>query len=119
MLLVDDDPSMLKIFSRYLEAAGFEVARAVNGEEALVAAHQQSPELIILDVMLPKLNGYEVCQKLKQDPATKRIPVILFTAKGEPEEQVTGFMFGANAYLSKTCQAKELLDQVTQLLAHE
>jgi len=119
VLLVDDDPSMRKIFSRHLEVAGFSVTNAADGEEALVAARRQPPELIILDVMLPKLNGYEVCQQLKQDPATKEIPVIMFTAKGYPEERLTGFMFGANAYLSKTCQAKELLDQVKQLLAHE
>ena len=117
ILLVDDEPDILKVYAKRLERAGYEVIKAVDGEEALDKAREHSPALIILDIMLPKLNGYEVCGKLKQDPATKPIPIIMFTAKGEPQEHVAGLMFGAEAYISKSCPAKVVLDQVQALLA--
>lgn len=117
ILLVDDDSSMLKIFRKHLELAGYRVVEAVNGEEALEIIRRDSPDLIILDIMLPRLNGYEVCAKLKEDTVYQHIPVVMFTAKGMPQEHVTGLMFGADAYLSKGCSSGELLDQVKALLS--
>lgn len=117
VLLVDDDPSILKIFSKHLELAGYEVVNASDGEEALAEIQREPPDLIILDIMLPKLNGYEVCTKLKEDDVHQHIPIIMFTAKGKPQEHVTGLMFGAEAYLSKTCSSGELLGQVKTLLS--
>ncbi len=116
VLLVDDDADMRKVFSKRLELAGYEVVRAGDGEEALTEVTSQAPDLIILDVMLPKMNGFEVCAKLKQDPATSKIPIVMFTAKGQPEDHLAGLMFGADAYISKTCEAQELLDQVKGLI---
>ncbi len=118
ILLVDDDASMLKVFSRRLEHAGYEVLKAVDGEEALTKVREQPPDLIVLDIMMPKLNGYEVCTRLKQDQTTSHIPIIMFTAKGRPQEHLAGLMLGASAYISKSCQASELLDQIHRLLSN-
>ena len=117
ILLVDDDLSMLKIFRKHLELAGYQVDEAVDGEGAFEKIRHDPPDLIILDIMLPKLNGYEVCAKLKEDTVYQHIPIIMFTAKGMPQEHVTGLMFGAQVYLSKTCSAGELLGHVKELLS--
>lgn len=116
ILLVDDDASMVKVFSKYLEVEGFQVEVATDGQDAIDKVKQRHPDLIVLDIMLPKLNGYEVCAKLKRDDETKHIPVIMFTAKGAPQEHFVGLMFGADAYLSKSAERKELIDQVKDLL---
>ena len=117
ILFVDDDSSLRKIFTKYLEEAGYVVALAVDGQEALEQVRQEPPALIVLDVMLPKMNGYEVCATLKRDPATRPIPIIMYTAKGQPREHFVGFMFGADAYLGKPASAKELLQHIARLLA--
>ena len=117
ILLVDDDLGLQKIYGKRLQVAGYDVVAVLNGEEALAQAKKSPPALIILDVMLPKLNGYEVCARLKQDPATKQIPVIMFTAKGEPQQHIAGLMLGANAYLNKNCESETLLEQVKSLVA--
>ena len=117
VLLVDDDPGVLKMFGKRLEMAGYAVIPASNGEEALANIAAEPPDVIILDIMLPKLNGYEVCAKLKRDPATQHIPVIMFTAKDQPKDHIVGLMLGANAYISKTCDGAVLVEQVRTLLA--
>ena len=116
VLLVDDEISMIKVFTKRLEVAGYEVIAAADGEEALAKVASEHPDMVILDIMLPKLNGYEVCKKLKQDPATEHIPVLMFTAKSQPQEYVAGMLFGADAYLNKSCDPKDLLEQVRALL---
>ena len=117
VLLVDDDPSILKIFGKHLELAGYDVISTINGEDALAEIRREPPDLIILDIMLPKLSGYEVCAELKKDDAYRQIPIVMFTAKGMPQEHVTGLMFGAEAYLSKTCSSGELISRVKTLLS--
>ena len=117
ILFVDDEESIRQTIGKRLEVAGFEVLTAANGEDALVQAQTGRADLVILDVMLPKLNGYEVCAKLKQDPAHAKLPVIMFTAKGDnPQDHLVGAMFGADAYLSKTVGFKELLSHIETLL---
>ena len=116
ILLVDDEPDILKTLNKRLEIAGFEVTQAIDGQEALAKTQELRPDLIILDIMLPKLNGYEVCAKLRQDEQYKQIPIIMFTAKGQSQEQLAGLMFGANAYVSKTCEYEVLLEQIRSLL---
>lgn len=116
ILLVDDEPSLVKIVSRRLEAEGFEVCVAMDGEEALRQAVEEEPELIILDVMLPKLTGYDVCKKLKADPKYKKIPIILFTAKVQARDEVLGFEAGADAYVRKPFRAPELIEKIWTLL---
>lgn len=119
ILLVDDDSSILKVYRKRLEIAGYDVVTARDGEEALAKMRGARPDLVVLDIMLPKLNGYEVCTRLKQAPATKQIPIVMFTAKDRPQEHVAGLMVGADAYLSKTCEAETLLEQIERLLGGE
>ena len=119
ILFVDDEEDIIKVLSRRLEIAGYTVSMAEDGEAALAKVRETRPDLIILDVMIPKLNGYEVCARLKQDDAYKKIPIIMFTAKGQTQEHLAGLMFGADAYISKACEFKVLLDQVEALLSKQ
>lgn len=119
VLIVDDEPSIIKMVSKRLEVEGFEVLIAMDGQEGLTKAQTESPDLIILDLMLPKLNGYEVCTMLKQDTLFQKIPVMLFTAKAQAKDEQLGMECGANAYMRKPFQAKELTDKIRSLLAGE
>ena len=116
ILLVDHEPSIVKMVGKRLEVEGFEVLVAMDGQEALKKAQTESPQLIILDLMLPKMNGYEVCTMLKQDARYQGIPIIMFSAKAQEKDERLGRECGANAYVRKPFQAKELLDQVRALL---
>ena len=117
ILLVDDEPSIVKMVSKRLEIEGFEVLVATDGQEALTKAHTEQPDLIILDLMLPKLNGYEVCTMLKQDTRYQQIPIVLFTAKAQAKDEQLGLECGANAYVRKPFQSQELLEKLRTLLA--
>lgn len=117
VLIVDDEPSILKMVGKRLEVEGFEVQVAMDGEEGLAKAQAEPPDLIILDLMLPKLNGYEVCTRLKQDVQYRKIPIMLFTAKAQPKDEQLGLECGADTYLRKPFQAKELVDKLRALLA--
>ena len=116
ILLVDDEQDIVKVLRKRLELKGYNVDTAADGEEALARVEQKRPQLIVLDVMLPKLNGYEVCAKLKQSEAYQDIPIIMFTAKGQAQDHLAGLMFGANAYVSKSCQFEDLHEQIQSLL---
>lgn len=112
VLIVDDYRDNLQVLARNLEAAGFEVALAANGDEALTTAENLLPDLILLDIIMPGLDGLEVCRKLKTSPATQDIPVIFLTAKAGDEEIVAGFDAGAVDYLTKPFNPAELLARV-------
>ena len=116
ILLVDDEPSIVKMVSKRLEVEGFEVLMAMEGEEGLTKACTEQPDLIILDLMLPKLNGYKVCTMLKQDPRYQKIPIILFTARAQEKDEKLGMECGADAYVRKPFRAQELLEKVRGLL---
>lgn len=116
ILIADDEPAVLKVMTKRLEQFEFDVLGAVDGEEALIMIQHERPDLIILDVMMPKKNGYEVCSILKRDENLRMIPVIMFTAKSEKADQVTGVMMGADAYVPKDCGAKVLLQHIRSLL---
>ena len=116
ILLVDDEKDLLELVKVRLEANGFDVMTARDGLEALEKARGEKPDLVILDVMLPKLNGYEVCTLLKQDPRYQNIPIVLFTAKTQEEDEKTGVGCGANAYVRKPFQPQELLEKIRSLL---
>ena len=117
ILLVDDEPSIVKMVGKRLEVEGFEVVVAMDGQEGLKKAQTEQPALIILDLMLPKLNGYEVCTMLKQDTRHQKIPIVLFTAKAQEKDEKLGMACGADAYMRKPFQAQELLGTITQLMA--
>lgn len=116
ILLVDDEPSIIKVVGKRLEVEGYQVSIAVEGQEALAKAQTERPDLIILDLMLPKLNGYEVCTMLKQDTRYQHIPIMLFTAKAQDQDERLGMECGADAYVRKPFQAQELLERIRRLL---
>ncbi|MEI7751641.1 MAG: response regulator [Candidatus Omnitrophota bacterium] len=101
VLLVDDDPNILTIVRTRLVALGFEVLIANDGQEGLDLARKESPDAILLDLMLPKLDGYKVCRMLKFDKIYSHIPVIIFSAKGSDEAQKLADQAGADAYMVK------------------
>ncbi len=117
ILIVDDEPSIVKMVGKRLEVEGFDVLVAMDGQEGLNKAQTESPDLIVLDLMLPKLNGYEVCTMLKQDARYQKIPIMLFTAKAQAKDEQLGKECGANAYMRKPFQGKELVDTIRALLA--
>ncbi len=102
-----------------LESDGYEVIRAEDGKEALEKARNEEVDLIVLDVMLPKLDGYRVCRLLKFDKNYKHIPIIMLTAKAEEESKETGIKTGADLYLTKPIQPDELLEAVQRMLSKE
>ena len=115
VLLVDDEPSIVKMVAKRLEVAGFEVVVAMDGEEGLEKAKTQGPDVIILDLMLPKLNGYEVCAALKKDPQHQKIPVIMLSARVQERDEKAGLECGADAYMRKPFNSQELVGQINAL----
>ena len=117
ILLVDDEPSISKVVSKRLELAGFDVITAMDGQDALQKAQNDHPDLIILDLMLPKLNGYEVCTMLKGDARYRKMPIVMFSAKAQEKDEKLGNECGADAYVTKPFQAEVLVEQIKSLLA--
>lgn len=123
ILIVDDAVDTVDLLKKRFRAEGYDTEEAYNGEEALQKVPEYNPDLIVLDVMMPKIDGYEVCQRLKADEHTKYIPILMLTAKGEVEHKVKGLDIGADDYLAKPFDYKELSARVRSLLslkeAHE
>jgi DNA-binding response OmpR family regulator len=117
VLVVDDEPNIVTSLEFLLQDAGFEVHTAGNGQEALEQAARFAPDLILLDVMMPVLNGYEVCQRLKSDPKTRGMRVLMLSAKGRDVEIAKGLELGADAYMTKPFATRDLLAKVRGLLA--
>jgi len=116
ILLVEDEKDMAYAVSLQLEAKGYEIIIACDGQEGLNKARAENPDLVILDLMLPKIDGYKVCRMLKFDNKYKDIPVILFTARAQDSDRKTGREVGADAYITKPFEPKELLDKIRELL---
>lgn len=117
ILAVDDSPTILEMIKAILIAGGYEVITAADGAEALETARAEAPDLILLDVMLPKLDGYRVCRLLKFDQKYKHIPIIMLTAKTEEQSMATGIRTGANQYLTKPVEPERLLAAVAEELS--
>jgi pilus assembly protein CpaE len=117
ILIVDDDIDSLKLIGLMLQRHGYEVVAANAGNQALSKALSEHPSLIILDVMMPDMDGYEVCRRLRADPSTKAIPIIMFTAKTLVDDKVAGFEAGADDYLTKPTHPAELASRVKTILA--
>lgn len=115
ILLVDDEKDLVKIVKFRLEANDYEVITACDGQEALEKARGEKPDLIILDLMLPKMDGYKVCGLLKKDSRFMRIPIIMFTAKAQEEDMRLGEELGADAYITKPFEPGVLLDKIKEL----
>lgn len=116
VLIADDEPNIVISLEFLLEHNRYEVRVARTGEEALVQVGAFEPDLILLDVMLPIRNGFEVCQKIRENAAWQQIKIIMLTAKGRDIEVAKGLALGADAYITKPFSTKELLAQVRQML---
>jgi len=117
ILIVDDEPSIVISLEYLMRREGFEVAVAADGEAALAAVAARPPDLVILDVMMPKLNGFEVCQRLRAEPAWRGVRVLMLTAKGREAELQKGLSLGADAYVTKPFSTRDLVAEVRRLLA--
>ncbi len=116
ILAVDDEPDILNLLDYNLKKAGFKVLQAKDGPEAIELAVRKRPDLILLDIMLPDMDGTEVLKRLKSDHAAKGIPVIMLTAKGEEVDRVVGFELGAEDYITKPFSPRELVLRVKAVL---
>ena len=116
ILIVDDTVDTVELLKKRFRADGYETAEAYDGEEGLQKVTECHPDLVILDVMMPKLDGYEVCKRLKNDESTRHLPVLMLTARSETSDKVKGLDIGADDYISKPFDYKELVARVRSLL---
>lgn len=116
VLVVEDEEDILELLTFNLTREGFKVVGMVSGEEGLKAARTLRPDLLVLDLMLPGLNGLEVCRQLKKDPATERIPVVMLTARGEEADVVAGLELGADDYVTKPFSPRVLIARIRAVL---
>ncbi|MCF7908243.1 MAG: response regulator [Candidatus Omnitrophica bacterium] len=119
ILVVDDEAALVEMLKMRLEASGYDVLFAYDGQEALDKAKKSNPDLIILDLMLPKVDGYKVCRMLKFDEKYKSIPIILFTARAQDSDKKMGQEVGADAYIVKPFEPKVLLDKIKELTGEQ
>ncbi|MDD5355218.1 MAG: response regulator [Candidatus Omnitrophica bacterium] len=115
ILVVDDETQLVEMVKMRLEANGYDVIVAYDGQDGLDKARQEKPDLIILDLMLPKIDGYKVCRMLKFDEKYKNIPIIMFTARAQAEDEKLGKEVGADAYVTKPFEPQVLLGKIKSL----
>ena len=113
VLVVDDDPLLVRLVRTHLDKAGYKVLTAADGDEALEVASNELPDLVVLDLMLPKLDGYEVCRRIRE---FSMVPVVMLTARGEPVDRLRGFEMGADDFVSKPFVPAELLARIRAVL---
>lgn len=119
ILVVDDEPNILLSLEYLMQQAGYEVRTARDGDAALEAMESGPPDLVLLDVMMPKRDGYEVCQLIRARSEWKGVKVVMLTAKGREVEREKGISLGADDYVTKPFATQELVDKVRQVLAEE
>jgi DNA-binding response OmpR family regulator len=117
ILIVDDEPNIVISLEFLMKKEGFEVAVANDGDEALAKVASFNPDLLLLDVMMPKKSGFEVCEALRADPGQAGLKIVMLTAKGRDTEMAKGLAIGADAYVTKPFSTKELVDRVKEMLA--
>ena len=117
ILVVDDEPEAVELVEFNLKQSGYAVSTAADGAEALKKARAQTPDLIVLDVMLPEMDGFEICKTLRLDAATAKVPIIMLTAKAAEIDRVLGLELGADDYLTKPFSPRELMLRVKKILA--
>jgi DNA-binding response OmpR family regulator len=116
VLIVEDEPHIVLSLELLLARAGYETAAAADGEEGLVLAKDLRPDVVLLDIMMPRKNGYEVCQAIKADPELRHIPIIMLSAKGQEVEVLKGLGLGASAYVTKPFGNAEILEAIRAVL---
>ncbi|RUQ32130.1 MAG: response regulator [Candidatus Competibacteraceae bacterium] len=117
ILVVDDEPNIVLSLEFLMRQAGFQVRTASDGEAALAAVAAETPDLVLLDVMMPRKNGYEVCQAIRANPDCKGVRIIMLTAKGREVEREKGLALGADDYITKPFSTQEVVERVRELLA--
>jgi len=117
ILIVDDEPNIVISLEFLMKKEGFEVAVANDGEEALAKVASFNPDLMLLDVMMPKKSGFEVCEALRADPQRSGLQIVMLTAKGRDTEVAKGLALGADAYVTKPFSTKDLVTKVKEMLA--
>ena len=117
ILVVDDEPNIVLSLECLMKQAGFQVRTASDGEAALAAVAVEAPDLVLLDVMMPRKNGYEVCQAIRANPDCKGVRIIMLTAKGREVEREKGLALGADDYITKPFSTQEVVERVRELLA--
>ena len=116
VLIVEDEPDIRELVVHHLKREGYQVSAAASGEEALRQVQAAAPDLVLLDLMMPAMGGLEVCRRLRQDPATAGLPIVMLTAKGDEVDRVLGLEIGADDYVVKPFSPKELLARVRAVL---
>lgn len=119
ILVIEDDPAISRLVDYSLRHEGYEVITATNGLEGVKKAHSEAPDLVILDVMLPGLDGFEICNRLKSEPETASILILMFSAKAQEIDKNTGLKVGADDYLPKPAAPAEIVNRVAKLLARK
>ena len=116
ILLVDDEPDFVETVEFFLSGSDYQVFVAKNGKKALEQVKMNKPDLVLLDVMMPEMDGLEACKRLKNDPTTNSIPIIMLTAKGRKEDVVDAIAAGANSYIVKPFNLSDLLERIEKTL---
>lgn len=116
ILVVEDEESLLKLESILLSSKGYSVTGVMDGKSALEEVNANKPDLVILDIMLPEMDGFEVCQKIKENPETRHIPVVMLTAKKNSQDFARGRQVGSDAYITKPFKSSKVLDTIQELL---
>jgi|TARA_B100001964_G_scaffold199578_1_gene226008 two-component system phosphate regulon response regulator PhoB len=116
ILIVEDEPPLVEMLRYNLESDGFKTLVATSGNEGLMSVKEEEPDLVLLDWMLPEMSGIDICRRLREDPASKAIPVIMLTARGEEGDKILGLDSGADDYMVKPFSPKELIARVRALL---
>ena len=119
ILIIEDDPSFSRAINHIVEKEGYNVDTASNGMTGLRMVKENPPDLLILDVMLPGLDGFEICSQLRGEPTTASLPIIMLSAKGQETDKETGLKVGANEYLTKPVNRELLLETINKLLSEQ
>ena len=117
ILVIEDDPASLRLMQYILEHKGYEVLTAVNGLDGLKKARSEEPDLVILDVMLPGMDGFDICYHLRAEPQTAKLPILMLSAKAREVDRDTGLKVGADYYITKPVDPAEIISNVEALLA--
>ena len=117
--IVDDDPEIVKVLRMVLETKGFRALGAFSGVNGLRMTRKELPDVVLLDIMMPDMDGFEVCRRIRLDPATKHIPVVLVSARTDLEHVEKGLLFGAQGYISKPFHMNSLIDKIYEVTDFE
>lgn len=117
VLIADDDPNIVRSLEFLMKRAGYEVRTARDGDAVLTAIEESAPDVILLDLMMPKRNGYDICNAIRSNPALAKVHVLMLTAKGQEVERAKGLALGADDYITKPFSTREIVERVRQIMA--